>query len=460
MSSGPHCAAITVKGMPCKNKPRPGSPYCGVHKNYKGSKGAAKAKAAPKLAKLAGKSGPTDHANTAQRLAAASSREQATATLNAMTIPQLRSFAADRGHKLPRGNKAVLVSALVDQTTGKKTGEKPGGPQRFADMPKGSVDLQQGMSALHLLQSQDISTYALFQDIDRSQGFEAFQAEASRRREAAAVKAEQDRRAAYPGRVAEGQAAVSRIIEKQKQGNLSFDQQAAQLGEVHPNADGSVTVKGAAYRATFTGEQMAVLQVLTDKPQSSAVIARTLGIRDYQVGEILKSWRLERVVSDRPTQSGTSYSLVPLVDRPGEGYPQSQVAALAALRATSHPVITFPGSESTEGNGKILPGERVGSTRNRAPARGWNAGTRVGDVAFASRGGVLTAYTVRQSIQSLTGPDAVVADADGVEHRLADVSDRNTLMASADEIDVARALELGPWASVKAARAELSKLRK
>jgi hypothetical protein len=55
--SAPKCAAITLKGLPCKNKAKYG-PYCGVHKNYSG-KAAAKAAAAPKLAHLAGKAKPT-----------------------------------------------------------------------------------------------------------------------------------------------------------------------------------------------------------------------------------------------------------------------------------------------------------------------------------------------------------------------------------------------------------------
>jgi hypothetical protein len=58
-SHGPKCAAITLKGLPCKNRARPGSPYCGVHKNYKGGQHAAQAAAAPKLAHLAGKAKPT-----------------------------------------------------------------------------------------------------------------------------------------------------------------------------------------------------------------------------------------------------------------------------------------------------------------------------------------------------------------------------------------------------------------
>ncbi|KEZ35833.1 ADP-ribosyltransferase [Frankia sp. CeD] len=63
---GPKCAAITLKGLPCKNKARPGSPYCGVHKNYHPAKGGPSlAKHGPKLAQLAGKAKPAAASNPA-----------------------------------------------------------------------------------------------------------------------------------------------------------------------------------------------------------------------------------------------------------------------------------------------------------------------------------------------------------------------------------------------------------
>ncbi|WP_248820955.1 hypothetical protein [Frankia sp. AgB32] len=132
-------------------------------------------------------------------------------------------------------------------------------------------------------------------------------------------------------------------------------------------------------------------------------------------------------------------------------------------RTMQHQERDLPGvygnSGPTQGKQQILPGERTGSTKNRAPARAWNPGTRIGDLAVASRGGVLTAYTVRQSVKNDMGSIRnVVADAAGVEHLLDDVNDRNVWTASADKVDVAAALKRGPWSTPDEAREALRDL--
>lgn len=116
-SPGPQCAATTLKGTRCKNRARAGSAYCGVHKNYKGGHHAEKAAAAPKLAKLAGRTSTTP-TGTMDALNAATTRDQAAATLNRLTVPQLRAFAEDNSLAPAGRTKKDLVAGIVDQTVG------------------------------------------------------------------------------------------------------------------------------------------------------------------------------------------------------------------------------------------------------------------------------------------------------------------------------------------------------
>ncbi|MCK9898149.1 hypothetical protein MXD60_26785, partial [Frankia sp. AgB32] len=137
----PTCAATTVKGARCKNHAKPGSAYCGVHKDY----GSAKPGKVP-LGKLAGRAKtPSGSKGTEPaggdmlaRLNSAGSRDEATAMLGGMTVPQLRAFAGENSLVVTGRTKADIINNLVGQTVDAgKPGRGGAGPPGGGGAPPG-----------------------------------------------------------------------------------------------------------------------------------------------------------------------------------------------------------------------------------------------------------------------------------------------------------------------------------
>lgn len=100
--------------------------------------------------------------------------------------------------------------------------------------------------------------------------------------------------------------------------------------------------------------------------------------------------------------------------------------------------------------------------RRRKPARGWTTNTLIGDlVVVRSPDGLYRPYTAAETIYRDMFAVLRVADADGREHDMTEVTGHYyQWVASADLIDARIAVQLGPWKYLEHARERIRKLRK
>ncbi|MCK9896947.1 hypothetical protein [Frankia sp. AgB32] len=301
----------------------------------------------------------------------AQTRDEAAGILSGLTVTQLRAFAAERGMTLVGSKKQGIVDSLVDQSMGSKASSKttqheernlpdmPGGNRRKPDsvdnksdeeLPPPSMRLGNGDGNKIRILGIDVS--ALMEDLDpHSMPFDEWRKIAKQRSDAAIIEAEKERRDDYRDRVGEHNSAVERLVEKAPD-DYFFKQDFNQPATKHP--DGSITVDGH----TFEAKDLAVAQMLTDKPATDAEIGRLLGIYGYEVNEYLDRSPIKAVTVSKFEQTGRS--------RFGSGLPtgvtrwrlalpvtinasswdrrqqlRNQARALAALRANTDPMVTY-----------------------------------------------------------------------------------------------------------------------
>ncbi|WP_152569749.1 hypothetical protein [Frankia sp. CeD] len=314
----PKCSATTLKGTRCKNNARVGEPVCGVHakakKGLSGGQKLADLKAAPKA-------------------------------------PAKKSVKATAGKAPAVGAKKPSTAAKVPasppaKTTPAQSKVTPVAPK----LPPPSLDLR-GSAHVNELALLGINPSTIMADVDKSIGYEAYQAEFKKRKPLAVANAELARRARYAAQVTEHHEAVGRLIEKGS-GDYPFDHAMAEAVTVHP--DGSVTVGGEK----FDAKSLAVAQMLTDKPLTDAEIGKLLGIDDWQVNDYLGKSPLGSLLVRTFTQTGVSNFgsgkevgtvrwRIGLTQSPGlsgwdaDNRTRKQARALKALRAHTQPLIKF-----------------------------------------------------------------------------------------------------------------------